>query len=184
MVASPRIVTLDRHQCLELLASAQVGRLAFAPTGSAALTSTPEGREVAPHVVPVSFVLDRDSVVVRTTHGSHLGRSAPGTAVTFEVDEIRPGLQEGWSVVVSGQATTEEDPTETRRLAGLLQAWAPGFKDLWLRIPLTHLTGRRLVASEQVIQLPESPRPRWREEQGWTPPVRTSAHYTTDFDGR
>ena len=176
MDALPRIETLDRRACLELLAQATVGRLVYA------VPSEPPG------VVPVSYVLDgppgQESVVVRTTHGSRLGRTAPGAAVSFEVDEICAGTHEGWSIVASGVAQPVEEAEELRRLGERLEAWAPGFKDLFLRVPLQHVSGRRLVSRERVIQLPDAPAPRWREQTGWTPATRTAAQYSTDFDGR
>lgn len=184
MATGPRIDTLDRSRCLELLASAQVGRVAFTARADGAYTSTPEGTSVAPRVVPVSYVLDGDSIVVRTTHGSQLGRSAPGAVVTFEVDEIRPVRRDGWSVVVTARAAVEEDPEVIRGLSQRLSAWAPGFKDLWLRLPLERVSGRLLTTGERVVELPEAPAARWREHEGWTPPVRTSPEAATDFDGR
>ena len=177
----PRIETLDRQACVGLLRRAQVGRVAFVDPDAPAGTT-------APHVVPVSFVVDGDGpqaeVVVRTTHGSRLGERSPGALVTFETDELRPGAREGWSVLVTGRAARETDEVRTARLAGRLRAWAPGFKTLWLRIPLEHVSGRRLVSSERVVELPDTPAPRWREPRGWTPATRTAAEYTTDFDGR
>lgn len=176
MDATPRIETLDRRDCLALLARAEVGRIAYAlPAG-------------APGVVPVSYVLDgpdgEESVLVRTAHGSRLGRTAPGAAVAFEVDEIRPGTHEGWSVVAGGVAVLVTDPEELRRAAGRLQAWAPGFEDLFLRVPLETMSGRRLVSRERVVRLPDTPSPRWREDTGWTPARRTAAEHSSDFDGR
>ncbi|WP_380169061.1 pyridoxamine 5'-phosphate oxidase family protein [Jannaschia sp. R86511] len=188
-MGQPRIETLDRRQCVGLLRGAQVGRVAFVDP------DLPVGA-TAPHVVPVAFVVDGGDeheavggggggdVVVRTTQGSRLGELAPGCLVTFEADEVRPGVREGWSVLVTGRATRETDEVRTARLAGRLQAWAPGFKTLWLRIPLENVSGRRLVSTDRVVELPDTPAPRWREPTGWAPATRTAAEYTTDFDGR
>ena len=44
--------------------------------------------------------------------------------------------RDGWSVVVTARAAVEEDPEVIRGLSTRLSAWAPGFKDLWLRLPL------------------------------------------------
>ncbi|MFC3690014.1 pyridoxamine 5'-phosphate oxidase family protein [Aquipuribacter hungaricus] len=176
MEGLPRIETLDRRTCLELLAGAEVGRMVYA------VPSEPPG------VVPVSYVLDgppgHEAVVVRTTHGSRLGRAVPGTAVSFEVDEIRTTTHEGWSIVASGVAEEVRDADVVRRVEERLRAWAPGYKDLVLRVPLERVSGRRLLSRDRVIQLPESPAPRWRQDAGWTPATRTAAEYRTDFDGR
>lgn len=183
-VGKPRIETLDRGECEALLRQASVGRVAFVDPDE------PPGT-TAPHVVPVAFVMDDTdgdggaaAVVVRTTQGSRLGERSPGALVTFEADELRPDAREGWSVLVSGRASRETDEVRTARLAGRLQAWAPGFKTLWLRIPLAAVSGRRLVSSAQVVELPRPPAPRWHEPRGWTPPTRTAAECATDFDGR
>ncbi len=172
----PRIETLGRRECLELLAQTSVGRLVYAVPGE------------PPGVVPVSYVMDgpagRESIVLRTTHGSRLGRTAPGAPVSFEVDEIRATTHEGWSIIASGVAEQVVDAEAARRVGDRLEAWAPGFKDLFLRVPLTRVSGRRLVSREQVIELPDTPAPRWREPSGWAPATRTAAHYSTDFDGR
>lgn len=168
---------------MALLRRAQVGRVAFVDPADGS-------QDAAPHVVPVAFVVDgvgtdpEVEVVVRTTVGSRLGRAAPDRVVTFEADEVCPGSREGWSVVVSGRAARETDEVRTARLAGRLQAWAPGFKTQWLRIPLEQVSGRRLVSIERVVHLPDTPAPRWREPRGWAPATRTAAEYATDFDGR
>ena len=69
----PVLDVLDRRECLHLLATQSVGRLAVA---------TPEG----PLVVPVNFVLDGESIVFRSDRGSKLFADhtprADATAVT------------------------------------------------------------------------------------------------------
>lgn len=174
----PRIETLDRPRCVELLAGACVGRLAF---------TSPQEAE-PPGVVPLSYVLDgpagAESLVFRTTHGSRLGRAVLGALVAFEVDDLRAQVHEGWSVVVTGRAGQVVEAEELDRLGRRLEPWAPGFKELFLRLPLESVTGRRLLHREAVIELPESPSPRWRTPEGWAPPTRTAAAYSTDFDGR
>ena len=175
-MAWPRIETIDRRHCLELLTQACVGRVVFAVAGR------------SPGVVPVSYLLDgppgAEAVVVRTTRGSRLGQAVLGRAVSFEVDDVHDSTREGWSVVATGIAEEITDTERVHRLGERLQAWAPGFKDLFLSVPLQEVSGRRLVGHETVIQLPDTPAPRWREGNGWTPATRTAAEYRTDFDGR
>lgn len=176
MDGQPRIESLDRRACVELLARATVGRLVF--------SVPPE----PPGVVPVTYVLDghggEQSVVLRTAQGSRLGRAAVGAPVSFEVDDIHEATHEGWSVVVTGTATCVTDETEVARLADRLTSWAPGFTDLFVRVPLERVTGRRLRTQERVIQLPETPAPRWPEQSGWSRATRTAAEFQNDFDGR
>jgi len=119
---------LGREQCLELLASASIGRVVFTDGG-------------LPVILPVTFVLDEGAIAFRTRTGSRLATKTSGAVVAFEVDDAEPALRAGWSVSVCGQATSGPIP-ET--LAGRLQAWAPGSRDEVIRIPLTIVTGRRI----------------------------------------
>src|ERR1700729_2476567 len=81
-----RIERLGREDCLRLLGTQQVGRLAFVT----------EGR---PDVQPVNYVLDGDAVVFATASGIKLW-AATRSPVAFEVDAIDPQSRSGWSVVV------------------------------------------------------------------------------------
>ncbi len=126
-----RIRALDRDQCIRLLRVAQVGRVVF--TDSA-----------LPAVLPVAYVLDGDTIVIRTAPDSRLARAARGSVMAFEADDVHGGFSDAWSVVVTGEASVEEDEDERRRLDPLLQAWAPGEKDAFIRIDLTVVTGREV----------------------------------------
>src|SRR5438270_13114062 len=86
--AKSGIEMLDREECLRLLASHQVGRLAVAYDGH-------------PDVFPVNYVLDGEHVVFRTAEGSKL-RGAEREPLAFEVDDIDLTSQTAWSVVVHG----------------------------------------------------------------------------------
>ena len=169
---------------MALLRATQVGRVAFVDPG-------PEGgsaRGAAPRVVPVSFVLDGDEpdlrVVVRTTQGSRLGERAPGTLVTFEADELRPASREGWSVLVTGRAARETDEVLTARLAGRLQAWAPGFKTLWLGSRWSRCPGDGWCPPSASCSCRRARRHAGASPTAGRPATRTSAEYATDFDGR
>lgn len=127
-----RVQTLTRCSCLELLATAPVGRVVFTD-------------RALPAVLPVTFVLDHDMVVIRTRSDSRLAHAADNAVLAFEADELEPGLRAGWSVVVTGRAEHIDDPGEQTRLDTLLQPWAPGTRDLFIRIPATLVTGRRIT---------------------------------------
>src|SRR5947209_5057293 len=81
---------LDERTCIRLLSTHRFGRIAFA-------------HESWPLILPVNYVYDEPSVVVRTCSGAKL-ESAPMTAVAFEIDDADPGGRWGWSVVVQGPA--------------------------------------------------------------------------------
>ncbi len=125
------LVELTRAQCLALLATQDVGRLVFT---SASL----------PAIVPVAYVLDGDSIAVRTTAGSRVARHALDTVVAFEVDQVSRSLHSGWSVVVTGRSSREQDPATVARLQRELPRWVGGERDLVLRIGVDLVTGRRI----------------------------------------
>jgi nitroimidazol reductase NimA-like FMN-containing flavoprotein (pyridoxamine 5'-phosphate oxidase superfamily) len=119
---------LTRAECLDLLRSCPVGRVAVTRPGA------------APLVVPVNFVLDRDVIVFRTASGTKLDGLRVGP-IGFQIDAIEPFRRSGWSVYVEGPAY-EATPAEVAHLD--LAPWAPGVKDRWIRLPATRISGRRL----------------------------------------
>jgi hypothetical protein len=118
---------LSVEECLELLASASVGRIAVAL-----------GPDRAPLVVPVNYVLDGDMVVFRTAPGAKLDalRQRPAS---FQVDWIDPMHKVGWSVLVEGLAH------EGAPAAVDPEPWEGGSKHYWIRLVPTTITGRRLA---------------------------------------
>ncbi|MDQ4096536.1 MAG: pyridoxamine 5'-phosphate oxidase family protein [Actinomycetota bacterium] len=131
---STGIEFLDREQCLRLLATDDVGRLAIIAGG-------------APVMFPVNYALDGDAIVFRTDPGtkSDFGPRAPAC---FEVDCLDRAQRAGWSVVVSGrlEEVTRYDEVTLGRLRKLpLAPWAGGPRAHWLRLVPERITGRRVV---------------------------------------
>lgn len=125
---------LSRSECFGLLARGQVGRVAFVD-------------DLGPVVLPVNFVLDRSSVVLRTDDGSKLDTAVRGHRVAFEIDGTDEAARTGWSVVVRGEAMEVTDPAELARLRELpLHPWAPGAKTHYVRILPAMLSGRLISA--------------------------------------
>ena len=123
---------LDRAQCLELLATATLGRLGIT---SGAL----------PTVLPVNFWLDEDEIVIRTGEGTKLDAALRNAVVAFEADDFDPVYHSGWSVVVTGVAREVTDPERLAALARLPVArWAPVPDAHVLSIATTMISGRRL----------------------------------------
>ena len=123
---------LGRDECLRLLSSAVIGRLGLS---SGAL----------PVVLPVNFLLDGDRVLIRTSPGTKLDRALAGAVVAFEVDDVDPFAHRGWSVLVTGTATTVDDAQELSRIRRLpLAHWAPGTADHVVAISVELVTGRRI----------------------------------------
>lgn len=99
-----------------------------------------------PLIMPVNYRLDGDSVVIRTEPDSLIAQRANGHRVAFEVDDVDPAWEEGWSVLIQGRADRVTDEAELARLRQLrLRPWAPGDRPVYVRIVPTFLTGRRIL---------------------------------------
>lgn len=124
---------LGFDDCVRMLRTGVVGRVAL---------MTPNG----PHIVPLNYTTGDDAVIVATSPYSALGTYGPGALVAFEVDHV--GIEEpmGWSVVVRGRAAVLDGRAAVRwgERAPLPRPWADGSRNLFLRIPWTEMSGRRL----------------------------------------
>lgn len=122
---------LNRRQCLDRLDTVRVGRLVFTEDG-------------LPAVQPVNFRLWRDDVVIRVAGGPKLAAATENHLVAFEADELDPDLRTGWSVTIVGRAQLITDVSEMVEVAGtFVQPWAEGRRDLFVRIRIEKMTGRR-----------------------------------------
>jgi len=122
---------LTEDECLVLLGSHEVGRIAF----------DAEGLEI----LPVNYGIEGRIIVFRSNAGTKLA-AVRASAVAFEVDGWDPESGIGWSVVAKGRA--EEITTNPGRAADHLR-WvpvhpaAPGERWHWIAIMPTEITGRR-----------------------------------------
>ena len=105
---SATLEEIDRDECLDLVGSVSVGRIAVALPGG------------PPFVVPVNYALDGDVVVFRSDPGSKLFalREQP---VSFQVDAVDPVRRTGWSVLIQGIAQ-EVAQDEVEHL--VVESWA------------------------------------------------------------
>jgi len=133
-------MVLTEEQSREALTRAEVGRVVFTD-------------RALPAVLPVTYIADGDTIVIRTARGSRLARAADGAVVAFETDDLNRATRSGWSVVVTGEAYLETDPVEQDRLGELLEPWVPGVKAVFIRIPLTVVTGREVVGAASVARI-------------------------------
>jgi len=133
----PVLVALSREECLRLLRSKRVGRLAV-------------DVDRRPQIFPVNYaVADDGSVVVRTEAGTKLSYASQWW-VAFEVDEVDREGRSGWSVVVRGIAfdisrSLDHRSESLRHLR--VDSWAPGPPSRRLAISPEVVMGRRLVSS-------------------------------------
>jgi len=125
----PELDELDRDDCLALLATQVVGRLAVI-----------DGQGV-PMVVPVNYRLVHERVVFRTAAGAKV-IGLQRHPVAFQIDAHDPVHHTGWSVLVQGVA---HEMTDAERHGVDVEPWARGVKETWIQIVPRHITGRRLV---------------------------------------
>lgn len=128
---------LTEHQCLELLASRSVGRIAF-----------PVGDET--EIFPVNYATDGAIVVFRTSPGTRLAESVQAR-VAFEVDDWDPEAKVGWSVVLKGVAqvvTGGADPFANALRSRKVEPLAPGEREHWIAVYPAQLSGRRFRRSQ------------------------------------
>jgi nitroimidazol reductase NimA-like FMN-containing flavoprotein (pyridoxamine 5'-phosphate oxidase superfamily) len=130
--SSERLETLSENDCLALLRSHAIGRIAFAFEGQV-------------EIFPVNYGIEGRIIVFRTGVGTKLD-ALRGRAVAFEIDGWEPDRGIGWSVVARGGA--EEITMNPGRAAEHLR-WVPvepsvpGDRLHWIGIKPSEVTGRR-----------------------------------------
>jgi len=123
---------LSEDGCWRLVGAAAVGRVAFTA-----------GQ--LPKIFPVNHWVDRHTIVFRTAWASSLQLKA-GAPVAFEADDTDEMRKIGWSVLVEGRLSAVTDPVEADALdARHSESWAPGIRDIWMRIEPTSITGRAIT---------------------------------------
>lgn len=130
-MAEPR--ELSFVECEALLRGGVVGRVAV---------SAPDG----PHIVPLNYSMVGDAIVFRTTPYSVVGTYGRNAQLAFEVDHLDYEGQKGWSVVVRGRADVVADPTQIEEIHQTWEPrpWADGNRNMYFRLRLDEVTGRRL----------------------------------------
>lgn len=129
---APQVEHLSESDCMRLLGTRQLGRVAFNVRG-------------LPEILPVNYALEGSMVAFRTGPGLKLG-FMPGARVAFEVDGWDPRTGIGWSVVVKGVAedvTGDVGRPGSLRASLVLEPVAPGEKWNWIAIFPAEVSGRR-----------------------------------------
>jgi nitroimidazol reductase NimA-like FMN-containing flavoprotein (pyridoxamine 5'-phosphate oxidase superfamily) len=124
---------MAEEECLELLATQSVGRIAMVSNGQ-------------PLIFPVNYVLEGRTVAFRTDPGTKLDAATLGK-VAFEIDSVDDERHEGWSVTVQGigrEITDAWDSWSQRLTARHLEPWAAGAKEHWVAVATPVFSGRRI----------------------------------------
>jgi nitroimidazol reductase NimA-like FMN-containing flavoprotein (pyridoxamine 5'-phosphate oxidase superfamily) len=130
---SQPVFELTTHECVELLYSHVVGRVAVYT-------------RVGIRIVPVNYAIVDDAIVWRTNPYSELATYGRDADAAFEVDDIDRDAHQGWSVVAYGRLEVIDDPEEVAHIRGVEDPgpWAAGQRHMYMRIRYRGLTGRRL----------------------------------------
>ena len=128
MDAKAHNTALSPHECRQLLAGQDLGRVAW---------STPEGVLV----LPVSYTLVGERIVFRTAPGTVLAELITPQSVGFEIDDLDAGTQTGWSVLVRGTS----GPGAPGEGDGA-RPWAPGERPVTVAIEPSAYSGRAIAA--------------------------------------
>lgn len=131
------IEELDENECLYLISPGGVGKIAY--TG-----------RFGPVVLPVNYAVQDGAVVFRTAENSPLdedlrtGITNADYKVAFEIDDIDMAERRGWSVLIQGPAhhLIGDEEAGVREIG--IETWAPGDRELFVRIVPSRITGRRV----------------------------------------
>jgi uncharacterized protein len=136
-VSQKELETLSPRECLELLAQHSVGRLVYQD-------------EMGPVAEPVNYAIVGEDIVLRV-EGGRKRQAVTQPLIAFEVDEIDADHKTGWSVIARGVGHELPIDDAAAVLHELRQAgvdpplpWASGIHNVWLRIAINTLSGRRL----------------------------------------
>jgi nitroimidazol reductase NimA-like FMN-containing flavoprotein (pyridoxamine 5'-phosphate oxidase superfamily) len=131
------IEELDEEECLRLISGGGIGRIAY--------TS-----RFGPAVLPVNYAWRDGAVVFRTAaHGPldedlRTGIRDADYKVAFEIDSIDLAARQGWSVLIQGPAHHVTGAAEEAIRQAGVESWAPGDRELFVRIVPSRITGRHV----------------------------------------
>jgi nitroimidazol reductase NimA-like FMN-containing flavoprotein (pyridoxamine 5'-phosphate oxidase superfamily) len=131
------IEELDEDTCLQLISRGGIGRIAYAS-------------RYGPAVLPVNYALQDGAIVFRTAeHGPldedlRTGIDGAEYKVAFEIDDIDLAKEAGWSVLIQGPAHHVTAAERDAAVQAGVDAWAPGERELFVRIIPSRVTGRRI----------------------------------------
>ena len=124
---------LSQSQSRALLAEGTVARVALV---------APDG----PHIIPVNYTVVDESIVIRTSPYTVLATYGRDAVVALETDAIDRTTRSGWSVMVRGRTEVVLDSREIQHIRAVSEPapWADGNRNLYLRLRILELSGRRV----------------------------------------
>jgi nitroimidazol reductase NimA-like FMN-containing flavoprotein (pyridoxamine 5'-phosphate oxidase superfamily) len=128
-----RFDAIGPRQCLELIASQHVGRVAWQAAD-------------LPQILPVTYTMHDGSAYFRTSPHGILAELARPTSVAFEVEELDQQTRSGWCIVLHGLASAVSEPDGVADLwaTDSLVPWASENRTLFIRIRPERVSGRVL----------------------------------------
>ncbi|MGO9341549.1 MAG: pyridoxamine 5'-phosphate oxidase family protein [Acidimicrobiales bacterium] len=126
---------LSRKECVEMLGTVGIARVILSVG-------------CIPFAVPANIAVRDAEVVFAADGGSKLTPSVYGQVVSVEADDIDLVSHKGWSVLVTGIAQAVTAASEIDWAAPLLRAWVSEPHPMLVRVPLTLVSGRRLMWSD------------------------------------
>ena len=135
-----QLVTLDDAECLDLLRTGPLGRVAVC-------------FGALPAVFPVHFRLLGRDPVFRTDAGTKLFAASAGHVLCLEADAVDPRTRTGWSVMVTGVASVLDGDDLVRARALDLDPWV-GHGDAYVRVEAALVSGRRVRPAVAAVASP------------------------------
>jgi nitroimidazol reductase NimA-like FMN-containing flavoprotein (pyridoxamine 5'-phosphate oxidase superfamily) len=128
------LVAIDENECRELLGGGGVGRVVFRSAER-------------PVALPVNFKTLAGAVIFRSALDGEVAAIASEEPVSFEVDRIDDAMSEGWSVLATGTIHSVRAPEQIYEVQALgIEPWAGGQRDIYFRLNVTCITGKRINA--------------------------------------
>lgn len=135
-IQTGKIRTLPDRECMELLSTTTVGRIAFV-------------NACGQQLVPVNFAVIDRVIYFRTLPDGFLAQLSHGhDDVAFGVDHHDDTYRVGWNVTVKGKASLVEDRATINMVLSheRLRPWAGGVRPMVIRIEIDSVAGRRASA--------------------------------------
>lgn len=124
------MVEMTTEECWERLSSREFGRLAYRIVDEI-------------HLVPINYVVDARSLLMRTAAGNKLFAAALGSAVALEIDWYDEAT--AWSVTARGHLRRLGEDEQHRLDQSTQQPWVSRQKPEVVELVPEALTGRHFV---------------------------------------